>query len=133
MTDLKRNPLTGDIDVAGGLSLVTGRDETAQRISLALGLNLGEWFADISKGLPWIRNNQEDFSESIRFMLGDKLPDADRFVAGTLDSYLRKQSFIKSVTSTYELNPRTRVFTYSANITGIDGVVITIKPFETNL
>lgn len=133
MTDFKLNPLTGDLDITNGISLVTGQDEAAQRVNLALGLNLGEWFANIDQGLPWIRNNNEDFAGSIRFMLGDKFPDSAQFITFTLDDYLSRQSFIESVSSSYTFNPSTRVYTYTVNIIGIDGVTITIKPFETTL
>lgn len=133
MTDFKLDPLTGDLDVSEGVQLVRQGEDAAQRVSLALGLNLGEWFANIFSGLPFIRNNDEDFSESIRFMLGDKFSDSPGFITSTLTKYLENQTFIKSVTATSEFDNRTRKYTYTADIIGVDGVEITITPFEAQL
>lgn len=44
-------------DVAGGHgknSYLTGDDAIAQAVSCELQLILGEWFLDVSRGIPWI-------------------------------------------------------------------------------
>lgn len=46
----------GDIDITEGkLSLTTGLEATAQRISQRLKLYFGEWFLDKTRGVPWIQ------------------------------------------------------------------------------
>ena len=134
MADYKLDPLTGDLVVDGGMKLTEDQaEEAAQRVSLALGLNLGEWFADVTKGLPYIENKDEGFSESIRWMLGDKFPNTPDFIHSTLTKYLEDQEFIRSVEASSEFDSRNRIFRYTANIVGENGVEITIAPFESQL
>lgn len=48
--------INGDIDITDGkFSLTTGVDAIAQRLKQRLGLFLGEWFLDKSRGLPYIQ------------------------------------------------------------------------------
>ena len=103
MTDFKRDPLTGDIDISEGLQLVREGEEAAQRISLALDLNLGEWFLNINFGLPWIKNTDESFPETIQYMLGNKRSDIKSFIDTTLTRYLESQDIVRSVTYTSEI------------------------------
>ena len=133
MADFKLNS-EGDLDIEGGLTVVTSySEEAAQRLKLAIGLNLGEWFADGTFGLPWLESTDEDFSGSIRYILGDKFPDTQRFVAKVLDDYIEQQEYITSVTSTYEFNPDTRVYTYTPTCTLMDGGTLSLTPFQTEL
>lgn len=45
---------SGDIAIEqGDLVLVDGAAEAAQRISLALSVQFGEWFLDINQGIDW--------------------------------------------------------------------------------
>lgn len=134
MADFKLDPTTGDLIVEGGIQLIDDRyDEMAQRVSLAIGLNLGEWFIDISRGIPWIRNNEEDFSQSLTFILGNKRIDSPRFITATITEYLEEQDFIQSVEATSTFDVKTRSYTYTATIIGNEGEEITITPFETQL
>ena len=130
MTDLKLDPGTGDLIVEGGMQLVDGREEGRQRLQQALAINLGEWFADITQGLPWIKNPNEDLPSSIRYMLGQKSSNSAEFVSRTLTDYIQQQDFVSKVTATYDFNRSTRQFTYNADIVGIDGVEFEITPFE---
>lgn len=132
--DFLLDEATGDLIVEGGIQLTTSDEElAAQRISLAIGLNLGEWFLNVADGLPWIRNTDEDISETVQFLLGGKMSNAPQFVTATLDKYIQDQTFVKSLSSSFTFNQGTRQYTYTANITGLNGAEITITPFETQL
>ncbi len=130
MTDFKRDPLTGDIDISEGLQLVREGEEAAQRISLALDLNLGEWFLNINFGLPWIKNIDESFPETIQYMLGNKRSDIKSFIDTTLTRYLESQDIVRSVTYTSEIQESDRVYSYSPKIITQEGESITLTPFE---
>jgi hypothetical protein len=134
MADFKLDPITGDLSVSGGLTLITSFSEEArQRLQLALGLNLGEWFLQASYGLPWLENPDEDFATSIRYMLGDKFPDSPRFIASTLDKYIKSLSYVNSMTSSYTFDRATREFTYTPLVKIQDGSTLTLTPFQVNL
>ena len=130
MTDLKLDPGTGDLIVEGGLQLVEGSEEGRQRLQQALAINLGEWFADVTQGLPWIENPNEDLPSSVRYMLGRKSSSAADFISRTLTDYIQQQDFVFKVTPSYTFNRSTRQFTYDASIVGIDGVEFALTPFE---
>lgn len=123
-----------ELDLTNGLEMITDYVDIAeQRIRLSIGLNLAEWFADATFGLPWLQIPGEDFSESIRYMLGDKFPDTPRFIASTLDNYLTSQEYISSVSSTYTFDNKSRVFTYSVTIVLVEGGILNLTPFITEL
>lgn len=134
MPDFKLDPATGDLDISNGLQLTTSyEEESRQRLNLAIGINLGEWFAAANTGLPWLLNNQEDFSKTIRYILGDKLPDNPTFIVTTLDSYIKDLSYIQNASSTYTFDRDTRKFTYTVSAQLLEGGTITLPTFETNL
>lgn len=130
MTDIKLNPNTGDLIIDGGMQLVEGQEEGRQRLQQALSINLGEWFADITAGLPWLENAEEDLPSSIRYMLGMKSANLGEFVSRTITDYIKQQNYVSSVEATFDFNRSTRQFTYNAKIVGIDGVEFTLTPFE---
>lgn len=45
---------TGDLDIAGGGSWVSGLDAIAQEVTIRLKTFLGEYFLDTARGLPWL-------------------------------------------------------------------------------
>lgn len=130
MTDIKLDPETGDLLVEGGMQLVTDQEEGRQRLQQALSINLGEWFADITQGLPWIKNNEENLPSSLRYMLGSKSADLSDFITRTLTDYIKQQDFVSQVTATADFDRSARTYTYNASVVGIDGVEFTLTPFE---
>ncbi len=55
MSDTYIDPDTGDLARSGGsFARVTGLDEIGQRVDQALSLVQGEWYFDISLGVPYI-------------------------------------------------------------------------------
>lgn len=119
--EFKLDRLTGDLDFGedNSLGLQFAKDygtEVELRLAQALGLNLTEWFADITKGLPWIKNKDEDVATNIRYFLGDKNPNAGLFVSNSLDKYILEQSFVKSIKSSFTFDKTTRVFIYSYSV-----------------
>ncbi|AHK11572.1 hypothetical protein S140_165 [Shewanella sp. phage 1/40] len=116
--DFLISDLTGDLDLgddnSSGLQLCpTYTREAEQRLFQALNLNLTEWFADITKGIPYIKNPNEEMSESIRYILGDKNPNAAQFAAKVLDAYITSLPFVDSFTSSYTYDAEKREFKYT--------------------
>lgn len=70
-SDIRLDPNTHDLDISQqGLRVFKENTEVvAQRIKIALLLRAGEWFADITKGVPYLqfsRNKQnKSFADSI--------------------------------------------------------------------
>ena len=120
--EFKIDHLTGDLDFGEGnelgLQLVKDDQGMAElRLAQAIGLNLTEWFLDITKGLPWIRNKEEDLQTNIRYFLGDKSPNAGLFVSNSLDKYILELPFVDKLKSSFTFNKITRTFTYTYSVT----------------
>jgi hypothetical protein len=116
--DFLLSPLTGDLDFgennSKGLQLTPdSRTEAEQRLAQALSLNITEWFADITAGLPYIKNPNETLAENLRYFLGDKSPNAPQYVKATLDKYILDLPFISRLTSSYTFDEVARVFVYN--------------------
>lgn len=134
MADFYLDPVTGDLDITNGIILVPNEaQEAAQRVKLAFGVNLGEFFANKTFGLPYLEIPGEDVGTNIRYMLGDKFPDTPRFVYETLSDYLNSLPFILSSTTSFEFNRKTRVFTFSYTAIVESGAEIVFPPFETTV
>jgi len=134
MTDFKLDPITGDLDITNGLSLVEGEEEMRQRINLALSLNLAEWFADITRGLPWFENPDEpNLPKTLRYMLGSKAADNANFISQTITDYLEQQPYIQSVTEDHTFDESNRIFTYNPYIIGLGNVPIETIPFQVEI
>lgn len=126
MADFKLDPLTGDLDFgvdnAKGLQLHTDEGQEAiQRIGQALSINLAEWFADISKGVPYLKNPDEDLIGSLRYLLGSKLSESSDFIALSLSQHIEDLPFISRVESIYEYDRKTRIFLFKPKIWMISG------------
>jgi len=135
--DFLLSTLTGDLDFgvdnADGLQLTPDyRTEVEQRLAQALSLNLTEWFADITKGLPYIYNPKESLESNLRYFLGDKSPNAGQFVSSSLDKYIVELPFISSLKSSYKFNESSRVFTYTYSVIA-NGVEITFPSITLNI
>ena len=132
------DPLTGDLDFgednSKGLQIhVDPALEAAQRVNQAISLNIAEWFADVTKGLPYIRNPEESVAENLRYFFGSKSPNAPIFIYNSLTKYIRELDFVSSVTATYTFDNRTRIFTYSPQIKILDGTELTFPSLDINL
>lgn len=123
---------SGDLDISTG-TILTCEDgeEAAQRLGLAIDLNLGEFFTHGNYGLPWIENTEQSFAENIRFFLGSDFPaDASaNYIATTLDTYISGLSFIDTMSSEYEYNADTREFTYTYSVVTEAGEEIEFEPY----
>ena len=124
MADFKLNLVTGDIDTSRGLQIVRGVELYKQKIKLGLGINLGEWFIDVTAGLPYLSINDPSIPKDTRYFLGDKDPYQEEYIKLTLDEYITNYTFIDSVNSIISLNNPKRLFIY--NYTGVlfDGTII---------
>lgn len=135
--DFLLSTLTGDLDFGEdnslGLQLTTDyRTEAEQRLAQALSLNLTEWFADITAGLPYIFNPNEDLETNLRYFLGDKSPNAPQFIKATLDKYILDLPFIASINTSYNFDESSRVFTYSVSAVS-NGVEISFPSITLNI
>ena len=56
--DLALDPATGDLalDANGSPYMICGLPGVAQLIRIALGMFQGEWFLDLSTGMPWVQS-----------------------------------------------------------------------------
>ena len=56
MADLRLDPLTGDLDIAGDQLYITeeGTESIAQRLRIRLRFFFKEWILDRSKGTKWL-------------------------------------------------------------------------------
>lgn len=130
MADFKLDELTGDLDITDGLQLTVSLPEEAkQRIDIALGLNLGEFFTHVNYGLPWVENKLESFAKNLRYFLGDNFPDPEFYMKKQLDRYLRSLPFINSLDSTFEFDRKSREFKYSYSATLTNGEEVTFPPY----
>jgi hypothetical protein len=137
MADFLLSTLTGDLDFGEnnslGLQLTPDyRTEAEQRLTQALSLNLTEWFADITKGLPYIFNPNENLETNIRYFLGDKSPNAAQFVKATLDKYILDLPFITSLKSSYNFEDSGREFIYTYSVVA-NGEEINFPPITLNI
>ncbi|QXN60108.1 hypothetical protein KUA24_41 [Vibrio phage HNL01] len=135
MTDIYLDPLTGDIDWEQPIRFCTKPEEYVQRIRLAWMLNLGEFFTHINYGLPWIKSEDspEDIRESLRYFLGDtRFPNPEQFISAEIDEYTLSLPFVTEVDSSFEFDRSERVYKYSANISTVDGGVVSIPPYILN-
>lgn len=130
MADFKLDELTGDLDLTDGLQLTTSLPQEAkQRIDIALGLNLGEFFTHTNYGLPWVENRLEDFATNIRYFLGDNFPDPEFYMKKQLDRYLASLPFIESLDSDFEFDRKSREFRYTYSAILTSGEEVTFPPY----
>lgn len=124
--DLKINPDTKELD---GFQWVSGVEEARQSITLAVGLNLGEFFTHVNYGLPWIKNKDETVVENIRYFLGQNFPDTEYFITEELDRYLTSLPLVGSLKSSYSFNSQTREYVYNYSVVTTDGEEIAFPPY----
>jgi hypothetical protein len=63
--DLRLDPMTRDL-MPG---YVTGKDEIIQRLVTRLNRELGEWFLEVSAGLPWYQSGRGLLGSRNKFMM----------------------------------------------------------------
>lgn len=120
----------GDLDLSsGGLAICTDGEEAAQRIGLALNLNLVEFFTHGNYGLPWIENQDQSFAENVKYFLGESFSSPASYIANTLDTYLESMSIVDTLESSYTFDASTREFTYTFYVITTEGETIYFPPF----
>lgn len=120
----------GDLNIEGGLSLVDDISEKAQYLRLGLNLNLGEWFLDINRGLPWLFNPEEpELPSNVQYFLGDALGDTSGFITAQIKKYIERQTFVESTNLISSFNPATKTYELRGTITSNKGDVIELIPY----
>ena len=124
--DFKLDLTTGDLDFTDGLTVES--DETivaAQRLMLALNINLGEWFANVDFGVPYIDTEEEALTSSQRYFMGGSKIGLTAYIKTTLDDFIRDRDYISELTSSsYEFDRSAKTYTYSYTATTTDGTNI---------
>jgi len=119
--DFKLDLTTGDLDLTNGLSTVSGGSQRQQQLKLGLGINLGEWFADIDFGIPYI-NTGEDFTEETQvWLLSDSIPNKENYIKQVLDEFIESKDWVIALTSSYKFDRATRKYTYNYKVTTEEG------------
>ena len=62
MVDIYLNPLSNDIDLTSNTMRLTEntQENTRQRVVIVLNTNKGEWDFNISFGVPWLKNENNN-------------------------------------------------------------------------
>lgn len=108
--DIKTNLSTGDITFENGDLVLTSPDthEIAQRVNLRLNTNFGEWFLDVSAGVPYFQ----------RFL---KTKKSEHALVEFLTDYITSTEGVAGVSDVqWDFNKATRVYKLSCNIIAID-------------
>lgn len=127
--DFKLDPLTGDLSIDGGMSLVTGAEQLQQQIKVGLTLNLGEFFTHENYGLPWLRDETDSTdTEEIQYFLGDSETTV-QYIISEIEDYILSFDRVTDVTSSFSFNRTSRELTYKPEITGQDGDIIDFPPY----
>lgn len=120
MSDIKLDPLTGDISLVGGTFTLTNDstgESLAQKIQIALRLFQGEWFVNAADGVPY-------FQQIFEFKNSKTLADA------ILRKYILDIPGVQSISyfqSTLD-KPR-RIYKLTFECTGTDGQTATVEEF----
>lgn len=131
MTDFRATQ-DGDLDMSNGLQLATDIDEAVQRLDYAVNLWIGEWFADVSAGLPWLKNPDVDLGDTnnVQYFLGDKSVYSPANITQVLTDYIESLDFINQVTSSsYVFNNESRRYEYNFEAEITSGAEITYSTF----
>ncbi|AUR87566.1 hypothetical protein NVP1101O_155 [Vibrio phage 1.101.O._10N.261.45.C6] len=121
----------GDLDLTNGLTVTEDMQKIVrQQFEQALDLWWGEWFLDVTSGVPYMQNPEEDLPSNIRYFLGEDIPTTPRYISDTLDKYIRSLPFIQSMESSYSFNTKTREFTYKPVANAVGGQVIEFPAYN---
>lgn len=126
MVDIRINATTNDIDITNNrLSFVRGdADEVRQRLQTALGIFLGEWFANELFGLPYIQ----------QFMTRNgKSRNLQTLIDNTVRNYVLNLSYIARVESLTSEITNDRVYQLRMVITARSGATVTLSNFQFTL
>lgn len=107
-----------DLDLSsGGLQLLTGIDETIQRIRTKLRFVKGEWFLDQRIGMPYLRRDNV-----LTPIVGDKNPNLAAIRAVFARAVRNDPGVVKldSITATFTATIRALGINWSAIIEGQD-------------
>lgn len=107
MADLKLTA-SHDLDISSrDAQLLTGRDETAQRLTISYSMYKGEWFLDARVGMPYyeqifVKNPQIDIIKAIyrRMAEADDAVDSVGDIVVQYDAAARDASIDMVVTDT---------------------------------
>lgn len=114
MTALKLDPASGDLDLTGGrLNLISGPDETAQKLRIRFRFFRGEYFADLRVGVPYF--------EAV-FLKNPSLAAIQAIVRELVETCPGVEALLEF---DYEFNRSTRVFSITVlKVQHVSGAVL---------
>lgn len=80
--------VNGDLP-SGFADFVTGAEAIAQRIWIRLGIHKGEWFADTSRGVPWIAWMSTSMTPGLQSIIEQTLREEVSTVPGVQTARVR--------------------------------------------
>ena len=117
----------GDLNLKGGMTIVTDADELVQRLTIGLTINLNEFFSHTNYGLPWI-SPYNTTDNDIVYFLGDQDVTIS-YIAETIKDYILTIPQIVSVTYEYSFDPITRKLTYKPYPVAVGGETLVFPPY----
>lgn len=109
----------GDLDLGNSLSLTITEDLSilvAQKARGILGMFLGEWFLDTTKGTPWLE-----------LVLGIKDPDLSSIRQAIVSRMLSIEGVTEVVDTLFDFDSETRHLTYNFELRLTDGSTVEIS------
>lgn len=118
-----RKLVNDDISLGHGMAdYLTGDDATVQTVRCELRLILGEWFLDVTRGVPWIRNA----NTGVLPILG-RFPADLAYAEATIKSAIMRVDGVKALTSfSLDFNHSTRAGTCRITGTLDSGATFTV-------
>lgn len=119
--DIYLDPVTNDIDLTNNKMRLTRNIEESsrQQVQIVLSCNTGEWFADISFGVPYLENENNS-----TVLLGKVDKNfLDSFIK---DAILSRENIVSIDSYASSLNNSSGLFTVTGTATTTTGTVIPI-------
>lgn len=121
MTDIFIDPLTGDIDLTNNVMRLTVSIEelSRQRVQIWLNLFKGEWFANITAGIPYLANDNNPEQ-----LLGTTTKDV--FDLAIKTGITTRPGIVEIVSYTSSLDNPTRTLTINFEATTETGEIVRV-------
>jgi hypothetical protein len=113
---------TGDLsqDDSGALEWVTGADAVKQLLQCRLRLFLGEWFGDLTAGVP----QYQQILDTPPRADGTSQPPSSRVVEAALRKVILGTLYVEAITAfSMDFSPQTRTLSVTFTATTSEGVV----------
>lgn len=126
--DILLDPITRDIDITGGVMKLTPNIETSsvQQLLIILNMNKGEYYFDISSGIPWLANRNNPIQ------LLDKGGDKGLIDSLVREAILARENITEIIEYQSSTSKTTRTMTISFKCRTTSGEVISVENVPLN-